>query len=206
MQWVIYTIGHSNYTLEDFICRLRKYAIEYVADIRGTPYSKYNTQYDKDVIAANLSLYGMKYVYMGGEFAAQRHDRSLYLAEGYADFEKVREDSDFLRGVERLKTGIEKGYRIVLMGAMQNPVECHRYALVGRWLVTYGFEVRHILHDGSIATQVQLEKVLKERYYEGQNQLILNMHTGKTLSEEEEVKEGYRRANKLIGYRVERLK
>ncbi|PHV69202.1 hypothetical protein CS063_17080 [Sporanaerobium hydrogeniformans] len=206
MKWVIYTIGHSNYTMEDFVSRIKVYGIEYVADIRGTPYSKYNKQYDKNVIGANLMEHGIKYVYMGKEFAAQRSNRSLYLPEGYADFEQVRTDSDFLNGVERLKKGLEKGYHIVLMGARQNPVECHRYALVGRWLITYGFEVRHILHKGGIATQGQLEEALKERYYEEQDQLMLNIHTGETLSKEEEIREGYRRANKFIGYRVERLK
>ncbi len=206
MKWTIYTIGHSNYTLEDFICRLRKYDIEYVADIRGTPYSKYNKQYDKNVIAANLNLYGVKYVYMGKEFAAQRQDRSLYLPGGYADFEKVKRDADFLSGVERLKRGTEKGYCIALMGARQNPVECHRYALVGRWLTTYGFEVRHILHEGGVATQSQLEEVLKSRYYEEKDQLLLDIQTGAPLSREEEIKEAYRRANQLIGYRVERMR
>ena len=38
----IYTLGHSNYTIEKLIEMLKKYDINCVVDIRGTPYSKYN--------------------------------------------------------------------------------------------------------------------------------------------------------------------
>ena len=46
----IYTIGHSNYSIERFVNMLRKYEIDVVVDIRGTPYSKYNTQYNKEAL------------------------------------------------------------------------------------------------------------------------------------------------------------
>lgn len=41
----IYTIGHSNYTMEKLIQMLRYFNINTVVDIRGTPYSKYNVQF-----------------------------------------------------------------------------------------------------------------------------------------------------------------
>jgi uncharacterized protein (DUF488 family) len=43
----IYTIGHSNYSIEKLIDMLKTYNIDTVVDIRGTPYSKYNVQYNK---------------------------------------------------------------------------------------------------------------------------------------------------------------
>lgn len=51
----IYTIGHSNYTVERLIDMLRHYNINCVVDIRGTPYSKYNIQFDKDTIKYTLT-------------------------------------------------------------------------------------------------------------------------------------------------------
>ena len=50
----IYTIGHSNYSMERFLDMLRHYNINTVVDIRGTPYSKYNVQYDKEKLQETL--------------------------------------------------------------------------------------------------------------------------------------------------------
>ena len=46
----IYTIGHSNYTIERLIDMLKKFNINCVVDIRGIPYSKYNLQFDLETI------------------------------------------------------------------------------------------------------------------------------------------------------------
>ena len=85
----IYTIGHSNYTLERLIDMLNHYKIDVVVDIRGTPYSKYNTQYNKEVLQSNLRKLGYTYIYMADEFAAKRKTKVSYNDEGYADFDKV---------------------------------------------------------------------------------------------------------------------
>ena len=50
----IYTIGHSNYSIERFVEMLKKFKIDVVVDIRGTPYSKYNVQYDKEKLQETL--------------------------------------------------------------------------------------------------------------------------------------------------------
>lgn len=52
---------------------------------------------------------------MGKEFGARKENKNLYSIEGYLDFEKVRKDDEFLGGVERIKKGIFKGYKISLM-------------------------------------------------------------------------------------------
>ena len=57
----IYTIGHSNYPVERLIDMLKHYNIDTVVDIRGTPYSKYNVQYNKEVIEHTLKEAGFIY-------------------------------------------------------------------------------------------------------------------------------------------------
>ncbi|MGL4738632.1 MAG: DUF488 family protein [Cellulosilyticaceae bacterium] len=203
---IVYTIGHSNYPLVAFVKRLEPYHIHYVVDIRGTPYSKYNIEYNKERIGALLKAYGLGYIYMGQEFAAQRRDKSLYTVEGYADFEQVENDVDFLQGIRRLKEGIRKGYQIVLMGARQNPVECHRVILVGRYLMSHGFEVRHILHEGGWCTQKEMEQKLLQYYHTDAMQLPLDLQTGQLMDEQEILRVCYAKANRSIGYRVEKLK
>ena len=199
----IYTIGHSNYTVERLIDMLRFYNINCVVDIRGTPYSKYNVQFDKEAIKYTLTHSGFVYIYMAKEFAAKRINKVSYNDEGYSDFEKVIHEEEFLNGIERLRIGCEKGYRIALLGAMQDPIRCHRSILVGRALEEYGFNIKHILDDYSIASQKQIEENLLDKYFSNRGQITIDSLLGNEMSEREMIEEGYRKANKEIGYRIE---
>lgn len=202
----IYTIGHSNYTMERLIDMLEYYNINCVVDIRGTPYSKYNIQFDKEAIRYTLTNAGFVYIYMGKELAAKRIRNNSYNNEGYSNFEEVIKEEEFKRGVERLKNGCEKGYKIILLGAMQDPIRCHRSILVGRELVKNDFDVKHILDDYSIVTQDDIEEMLLNKYFSNRNQITIEDLTGNSLNNEEMINEGYKLANREIGYRIENLK
>lgn len=202
----IYTIGHSNYPVEKLIDMLKYYDINTVVDIRGIPYSKYNVQYNKETIAQTLKEAGFIYIYMAKEFAANRENKISYNKEGYSDFEKVVYEREFLNGIERLRIGYNKGYKIALLGAMQDPIRCHRSILVGRELSKHGFNIKHILDDYSLASQENIEENLLNKYFTSRNQLTIDSLLGNSMSEEEMIREGYRLANKEIGYRVENLK
>lgn len=201
----VYTLGHSNYPFDKLIEILKKYNINCVVDIRSIPYSKYNTQYNKESFQANLKKLGYTYIYMADEFGAKRKTRESYNNEGYADFEKVIFEDDFKKGVQRLKIGCEKGYRIVLLAAMQDPIRCPRAILVGRQLVKEGFDVKHIMHEGNLKTQYDLENKLLEKYFEERNQLTIDTLLGKGMTKDKMIKKGYELANKEIGYRIEKL-
>ncbi|WP_449390075.1 DUF488 domain-containing protein [Clostridium sp. ETTB3] len=202
----IYTIGHSNYTMERLIDMLEYYNINCVVDIRGTPYSKYNIQFDKEAIRYTLTNAGFVYIYMGKELAAKRIRKNSYNNEGYSNFEEVIKEEEFKRGVERLKNGCEKGYKIILLGAMQDPIRCHRSILVGRELVKNDFDVKHILDDYSIVTQDDIEEMLLNKYFSNRNQITIEDLTGNSLNNKEMINEGYKLANREIGYRIENLK
>ena len=202
----IYTIGHSNYTMERLIDMLEYYNINCVVGIRGTPYSKYNIQFDKEAIRYTLTNAGFVYIYMGKELAAKRIRKNSYNNEGYSNFEEVIKEEEFKRGVERLKNGCEKGYKIILLGAMQDPIRCHRSILVGRELVKNDFDVKHILDDYSIVTQDDIEEMLLNKYFSNRNQITIEDLTGNSLNNEEMINEGYKLANREIGYRIENLK
>lgn len=202
----IYTIGHSNYSIEKLINMLKYYNISCVVDIRGTPYSKYNVQFDKETIRYTLTKAGFIYIYMAKELAAKRLNKKSYNEEGYSDFERVAKEKDFLDGIERLKNGCNKGYNIVLLGAMQEPIRCHRSILVGKELRKYGFNVKHILDDYSIASQDDIEQMLLDKYFSNRGQMTIDDLIGNSLTREEMIEEAYKLANKEIGYRIEHLK
>lgn len=201
----IYTIGHSNYPVEKLIDMLKYYHINCVVDIRGTPYSKYNVQYNKDTIKETLTKAGFTYIYMAKELAAKRENKISYYDEGYSDFEKVALEREFKIGIDRLKDGCKKGYKIALLGAMQDPIRCHRSILVGRALRDNGVMVKHILDDYTLASQENMEQELLERYFKDRRQMTIDALLGESMSEKEMIEEGYRLANKEIGYRIEHL-
>lgn len=61
----IFTIGHSNHSLSDFLELLRTYSIQVIVDVRSIPYSRYIPQYNKEKIEAILRNHGFTYLFMG---------------------------------------------------------------------------------------------------------------------------------------------
>jgi len=45
---MIYTVGHSNHPIERFIDLLKPYGITALADVRSTPYSRFNPQFRRE--------------------------------------------------------------------------------------------------------------------------------------------------------------
>lgn len=201
----IYTLGHSNYPFDKLIEILKKYNINCVVDIRAIPYSKYNTQYNKEYFQSNLKKLGYTYIYMADEFGVKRKTIESYNDQGYADFEKVILEDDFKKGIQRLKVGCDKGYKIVLLAAVQEPIRCPRAILVGRQLVKEGFDVKHIMHEGDLKSQTDLEELLLEKYFGQRDQLTIDTLLGNSISRDDMINESYKLANKEIGYRIEKL-
>lgn len=205
MKKEIYTIGHSNYEIKKMVEMIKKYNIDTIVDLRGTPYSKYNIQYNLDVIKNNFKEYGILYLYMGKEFGGQRERREYYINEGYADFKRVVNDEKFKKGVGRLRDGIDKGYRICLLGAKQNPIECHRFSLVALELEKQGFVVKNIVHSGEVKTNRELEEELINRFFDRGDINFYSILEGEK-SREEYLRESIEKINREIGFRLEKLK
>ena len=201
----IFAIGHSNYPYDKLIEMIKKYGIDCVVDIRETPYSKYNTQYNRESLRENLKSSGFTYVYMGHEFGAKRQTKESYNDDGYADFEKVIKEELFLKGIERITKGLQMGYKIVLLGAMQEPIRCHRSIMLGKYLNEKGFDVKYIMHEGNIVNQDYIEEDLLNKYFSDRNQLSIDSLLGTDKSREEMIEEGYKLANKEIGHRTENI-
>ena len=68
MNDVLYTIGHSQHKTEYFIEMLKVYKINYVLDVRSTPYSQFASDYNKENIKRVLSNVGIQYGFMGALF------------------------------------------------------------------------------------------------------------------------------------------
>jgi uncharacterized protein (DUF488 family) len=55
----IYSIGHGNKKIIDFIAELKSFDIEYLLDIRSKPYSKWNPQFNQAALELELRNNGI---------------------------------------------------------------------------------------------------------------------------------------------------
>ena len=144
----VFTIGHSNHPIEAFIALLKQHGISALADVRSAPYSRFHPQFNKDALEKALKEQGIKYVFLGRELGARSEDRSCY-ENGRVRYPLLARTALFRQGIERVTTGAAE-YRIALMCAEKEPLECHRTLLVARALDELGVPIRHILADGRV--------------------------------------------------------
>jgi uncharacterized protein (DUF488 family) len=154
----ILTIGHSTLPYERFLDLLRRCGVTAIADIRTAPYSRHSPHYNKDNLQDELRHDGIAYVFLGQELGGRPKDKNLY-CDGVADYEKMARAGDFAKGLNRIIEGARK-YRIAMMCSEHDPLDCHRCLLVGRVLREQGAAVRHILSDGTVVGQEEIEAQL----------------------------------------------
>lgn len=155
-QKALHTIGHGNRSAEDFLALLQSYGIQYLADVRSRPYSRYNPQFNRETLKAFLEKHGIRYVFMGHALGGKPEDRSCYNSSGKIDYEIVRTKDFFLRGIERLKTAYTKGIHLAVMCSESNPCDCHRSKLIGQALHARQIELCHIDEKGKPKTHAQV--------------------------------------------------
>ena len=141
----IFTIGHSNHSLDAFLALLGRHCITAVADVRSAPYSRFNPHFNRDSLAAALKGHGVGYMYLGRELGGRSGDPACY-EEGRIRYDRVARTSRFRDGLERVIREAAK-HRITLMCAEKEPLDCHRTLLIARALAEEGVEIAHIHPD-----------------------------------------------------------
>jgi uncharacterized protein (DUF488 family) len=147
----LYTVGHSNHSIEKFTSLLSANDITAVADVRSRPFSRRHPQFNKERLAAALAQQGIAYVFLGKELGARSEDPTCY-ENGKVRYSRLAASPAFKAGIERVLAGAEK-FRVALMCAEKEPLDCHRTLLASRALENAGASIAHILADGSVETQ-----------------------------------------------------
>jgi uncharacterized protein (DUF488 family) len=192
----IFTIGHSTHPVEAFTDLLLRNRIGYVIDVRSAPYSRRMPQFNREPLSAWLRRHSIQYAHMPEEFGARRTDPTLLDSAQRVDFDRVRDRPEFRRGVERLKRGVGHGHRIALMCAEADPFDCHRFSMISYQLVREGIQVQHILRDGSVIDNVELEERLRQEYgLTGQTDLF-DTGTSPAL----QLEDAYRQRGREVAY------
>ena len=193
----IFTIGHSTHPIDVFLDLLKTFSINCLIDVRSVAASSYNPQYNKDQLSNYMKANRITYLHFAEEFGARHTDPDLLDDEGKVDFELVRKSWNFKNGVERLWQGLDKGYTIALMCSESEPFDCHRFSMVSIALQKDGFDVRHILKNKTLITNVELECQLLKKYEKKIPQPDMFQPN---ISKDEQLKVAYRLRNKEIAF------
>lgn len=149
----VFTIGHSTHSIEKFIALLSAHGIQVVADVRSSPFSKFNPQFNRENLQNSLKASGIRYVFLGKELGARSEDPACYVADK-VQYDRLAKTPLFQSGLDRVIEGMNN-YRIALMCAEKDPLDCHRTILVARELLKRGAAITHILEDGALESHTE---------------------------------------------------
>ena len=161
---MIYSVGHSNRSLQEFISILSHYAVLTVVDVRSHPHSLANPHFNKEVLEYELPRSSIQYCWMGeglGGFRPKTPNDSSNAAwrvksfKNYADYALTDAFSDTLAELTSLAT-IQT---TAVMCAEILWTRCHR-RIIADHLLALGWEVVHIV-DASRSTTHELTPFAK---------------------------------------------
>ena len=144
---VLYTIGHSTHSIEEFIALLNAHRVHHLVDVRSIPKSRHVPQFNTDALAASLRAANIDYTHLKA-LGGRRHSRKNSINtgwrnasfRGYADYMSTPQ---FAEGLAAL-TEIARTTPTAIMCAEAVPWRCHR-SLISDAMMLKGWEVRDIL-------------------------------------------------------------
>jgi uncharacterized protein (DUF488 family) len=152
------TIGHSNLPADAFMTLLQGAGVTEIADGRSVPFSRRFPWFSAPNLSARLQGAGIAYLPFGDALGGRPRDPALY-CDGVADYERMAAEPQFRAGLDRLGEAMGR-FRLCVMCAEREPLDCHRCLLVARALAQRGLVLGHILVDGTIESHVATEERL----------------------------------------------
>ena len=219
---LLFSVGHSNQSIEEFYQLLESQRINCILDVRSMPYSKYTPQFNEEAVKSWLNKHGVLYVPFGKHFGARRSDclkETIFIKKGIKEtkpqvnFELGVKTPDFLSGVERLNKAIDQNRRVSLMCSEADPLGCHRFSFISRYFYDLDWNVQHIMRDEDTSEPIvhshqTLEKVMildyvrrnKLKSVGGQMTDSLFSDYGDGYDEQQQRIDAYRLKNHEIGW------
>lgn len=149
----LFTIGHSNRTLDEFVELLHYYKIQCLIDVRTIPQSRHVPWFNKENLSKSLEKENITYMHLpdlGG--LRHTHANSSNMAwentsfRGFADYMQTKA---FFTGLKKLNQRVKQYTFTAIMCAEALPWRCHR-SLIADAEVVRNFHVIHILQKKSI--------------------------------------------------------
>lgn len=191
----IFTIGYTAFpNPSDFVATLKQHNISCVIDVRSYPVaSSFFATYSKDLLEPLLKKQDIVYRNYAKEFGARQENRAYFMKDGCLDFGQFVKSDEFLSGFQKIEKILQSNHNFALMCAEKDPIDCHRTIMIGRALDLLGFDVCHILADGSLSSQRDIDERLLKIYHLDEANLF--------QTRDELICEAYVCKNIQIGYR-----
>jgi uncharacterized protein (DUF488 family) len=149
----LWTIGHSNRELNDFIALLTDESIQSLADVRRFPGSRRHPHFGHEQLSAALADAGITYHHfpaLGGRRSKRAHDspNTGWRVAAFAAYADYMSTDEFALAFNELAT-IAAHSRTAIMCAEALPWQCHR-RLIADQFTAKGWRVRDIVGPSSI--------------------------------------------------------
>jgi uncharacterized protein (DUF488 family) len=150
---VIYTIGHSTRSLDDFVALLKAHRIAQLADIRSIPRSRRHPHFAADVLSTSLAGVGIAYRHFRGLGGLRKPRRdspnTAWRHDGFRGYADYMQTGEFDAALDDLVRFAREG-PTVIMCAEAVWWRCHRQ-LTADALAARGIDVRHITSAAAAA-------------------------------------------------------
>lgn len=117
----VFTIGYAGIQLPKFIEVLQQNGVTTLIDVRSMPKSRYFAAYNNTALSKELAKFNIRYEHRW-ELGARQLDYK---------YATIANSEPFQRALTRLNSSNET---VCLMCAEIDPINCHRFVLVGHYL------------------------------------------------------------------------
>src|SRR3989338_7509711 len=143
MIYRLYSIGHGNRDIDEFIQILTKFQINNLVDVRTIPYSGTFPQYNKEKLIEKLEENKISYLCFGDKLGGRPE----------MGFSKFVDTLDFKRNIGKLLSQV-KNKTSAIMCSELNYMDCHR-KFINEVLRKNGVDIKNIDKKGEIAQEEQ---------------------------------------------------
>ena len=146
----IFTIGHSNRSIEAFLALLFSFKIRVLVDVRQFPGSRKYPHFNKEALQQSLQENGIEYIHMielGGRRKADADSpNSVWKHPAFRAYADYMETETFKEAIIRLEAVASKS-TTVYMCSEAVWWSCHR-SMISDYLKAKGWKVMHIMNEG----------------------------------------------------------
>jgi uncharacterized protein (DUF488 family) len=153
---LLFTIGHSNLEIADFLGVLTAHGVRTLCDVRSRPASFRFPQFNREPLEAGLSSAGIQYEFLGKTLGGRPADPRVYREDGLVDYAARRRAPEFAEGLERA-LALSRASVAALMCAEEDPLQCHRFLMICPALLERGASPVHIRRGGALESQSEAE-------------------------------------------------
>jgi len=152
---ILYTIGHSDRDVNDFVSLLETNEITTLVDIRSFPGSSKFPQFNEQALRESLASKNIVYHWAGRQLGGLRKlentgnkTHSSLVDDQQQAFAVYMETEPFKNGASQI-INMAKKSPLVMMCAERLPEHCHRF-LIADYFLLAGVNVKHIIDEDMI--------------------------------------------------------